>query len=314
MPSGAEEVIHPIYLPFTQTDLAQHFLADAAGHMAKFSRSAEAYEGFLRQHPARDGIPESVAKQPCQIEKDETCWTATALKRAFDSSERQDALATLLARAFGPTPPLQDFETWAECLDGELRLVFEAGMPAPAGYCEWLREHRTERHLIPYVLHAGARAGRARLEGSTQVDALFVNLDNGFALLIEAKALSDISLGIVFDMQRNQIARNLDVMLEDGYGHPWLAARRAERSLFALLTPRRFQELPHSRLYGFLYEEYRTQPLALARDLPHRRGRDWTELARRIGWLTFEDINDAMPGACPWLARQGHAAARSEAR
>jgi hypothetical protein len=296
-----DDPIHPIYLPFTPADLAQHFVADAGRHVAEFTRSADAYDAFLREHPLRDGVAEHRARQACQIEKDERCWTATAVKQVFGAENQGELLAALLTRAFGPRPPLPHLASWNECLAGELRLVFEAAMPAPASYCAWLREHRAERHFIPYALHAGARASALPLEGATRVDALIVNLDNGFALLVEAKVLSDVSLDVVFDAQRNQFARNLDVMLEPGTGHPWLAARRADRSLFALLTPRRFRQHPHSRLYGFLYEEYTRDPSALARDLAHRADCDWQALSRRIGWLTFEDINSGLRGACPWL-------------
>lgn len=112
--------------------------------------------------------------------------------------------------------------------------------------------------------------------------------------------LSDVSKDVSFDAFRNQIARNVDVMLEDGQEPKWLAARNADRSLFALLTPMCFKARPHSRLYGFLYEEYKDHSAALARDLPHR-DENWPALARRLGWFTFEDIDEALPGACPWL-------------
>jgi hypothetical protein len=92
----------------------------------------------------------------------------------------------------------------------------------------------------------------------------------------------------------------VDVMLEDGQEPKWLARRKADRSLFALLTPRCFRDRPHSRLYGFLYEEYKANPAALGRDLPHR-DENWRTLAHRLGWFTFEDVNDVLPGACPWL-------------
>ena len=132
------------------------------------------------------------------------------------------------------------------------------------------------------------------------MDAVIVNVDNGFALLIEAKVLSDISTTVSFDAFRNQIARCTDAMLEDGQGPTWLAVRKANRSLFALLTLRCFQARPHSRLYGFLYEEYKRNPAALARDLPHR-AENWLALSRRLGWFTFEDVNEMLLGPCPWL-------------
>jgi hypothetical protein len=50
--------------------------------------------------------------------------------------------------------------------------------------------------------------------------------------------------------------------------------------------------------------EYRTHPSALARDIPHRPSVDWPEIARRIGWLTWEDCEQVLPGSCPWLTGQ----------
>jgi len=45
--------------------------------------------------------------------------------------------------------------------------------------------------------------------------------DNGVAVIFEAKALSDISTHVTFDLARNQLARNIDVMLD---ANPALAA------------------------------------------------------------------------------------------
>jgi len=30
-------------------------------------------------------------------------------------------------------------------------------------------------------------------------------------------------------------------------------------------------------------------------------GQDWPAVAKRLGWLTFEDIEEVVPGACPWF-------------
>jgi len=43
---------------------------------------------------------------------------------------------------------------------------------------------------------------------------MLINAINGFAVIVEAKVLSDISYGVVYDTMRNQIARNIDVMLD----------------------------------------------------------------------------------------------------
>lgn len=147
------------------------------------------------------------------------------------------------------------------------------------------------------------------LEGPTHVDAMFLNVTNGFAWLIEAKVLSDVSYSVAFDNSRNQIARNIDVMLDNtsqpGAG---LEKRNPERSLFGLLTPAQFKDLPRSRLYGRLMPEYRSKPEALAQDLSHRTGVDWPLVSRRVGWVTFEDFEEARPGACPWFRRRGDSA------
>jgi hypothetical protein len=51
----------------------------------------------------------------------------------------------------------------------------------------------------------------------------------------------------------NQIARNLDVMMEPSDGSPEpLSERDPERSIFLLVTPQLFMDHPTSRLYGWL--------------------------------------------------------------
>ncbi|MDK1032158.1 MAG: hypothetical protein QGD94_09140, partial [Planctomycetia bacterium] len=114
--------------------------------------------------------------------------------------------------------------------------------------------------------------------------------------------LSDISHDISFDIARNQIARNVDVMLDanPALPHP-LCRRDPARTFFLLLTPRYFQQNPDSRHYGMLLPKYKNEPAALNRDLPHRKGVNWPSVSERLGWLTFEDCHEIHGGACPWL-------------
>ncbi len=225
---------------------------------------------------------------PDQADHDEAIWVITIAEM----------------RSFGARPPEAiGLPSWEACLRGPLYLVFEESLPAPEAYRSWLREHLTKRHFIPYVLERGERS-IARLEGQTHPDALLINEANGFAVLFEGKVTSDISCQVTFDLLRNQIARNVDVMLEPAQG--WrkpLSHRRPERTLFVLLTPRLFQEHPRSRLYSVLMREYRREPEALAHDLPHRQdeSRDWAQVASRMGWLTWEDCHDIFPDSCPWM-------------
>jgi hypothetical protein len=292
--------IDATYLPFTEVELKRHFLRGADEQLRHFVDSADRYHKFRLDHKGDLRVRQDRARAPCQIEKDERFWTATALMKLIGAPDRVHVLTVVLTQAFGARPALVAFDDWESCLTGDLRLALEPSLPSPPSYCAWLREHGSSQHFIPYVERARERNPEANLEGATSVDAVIINIDNGFALLIEAKVLSDVSTTVSFDAFRNQIARNVDVMLEDGQEPEWLTMRKANHSLFALLTPRCFQARPHSRLYGFLYEEYKGDPAALARDLPHRDVH-WPALARRLGWFTFEDVHETLPGACPWL-------------
>jgi hypothetical protein len=301
-----QQPIDPTYLPFTPDQLRPHFLRDADKHIAQFRRSAQAYRDFLKNNPERAGIPLALARGACQIEKDERFWTITALKHLFDAPNARQAMAEVFSRTFSPPPSLPGLPDWAACLEGELALFFEAPVSSPAAYVSWLRENLASRQMIPYVRHAAQRASAHVLEGRTNVDAVIINADNGFTLMVEAKLLSDVSTSVAFDHARNQLARNLDVLLEPpANGLISLSRRRPERSVIAVLTPSWFKEHPRTRLYGYLMEDYRTRPERIGEDLPHRTGGDWPALAQRLGWMTFEDIEDIVPGACPWLGDGG---------
>jgi hypothetical protein len=207
-----------------------------------------------------------------------------------------DAFETVLIRAFGEHPPLVAFENWTQCLSGQLHLVLEATLTSPSSYVQWLRVNLATRHLIPYVIHAAQRP-RKRLEGITHVDALVVNADNGFTLLVEAKVLSDVSCMVSFDAFRNQIARTIDVMLERaGELGRILESRVSERSLLALLVT---APIPACMACCFMSTPRYRRPSAET----FHTGQVWTgpTVARRLGWITFEDVARAIPGACPWL-------------
>jgi hypothetical protein len=211
-----------------------------------------------------------------------------------------------LARALGEHPPFDIFTSWEQAIGSQVRLVLEASLPAPKAYRSHARSLAPERHIIQYVKHAGllreTDVVRKDLEGTTRVDAVLVAIETGFSVLIEAKVLSDASYQVSFDPLRNQLARLIDVMLEPASSaYEPLKDRKHDCSVAVLLTPRLFKDNPHSRLYGRLFEEYRGQPDALGRDLPHRAGMNWAELSSRLGWVTWEDTNELLPGACRWL-------------
>jgi len=310
----AAGVIDPVYLPFPAEQLRSH-LASSLGSEAHerverdlmyYLKSADRYHRFKGIHTVTQGMPLSKQRRPRQIEKDERFWVVTCLMSFFYAADRPELLGTLLRPCFGDAPPLEGFQSWTECLDGDLRLFFEVKLPSPPSYKRLLQEELSRRQIVPYVLDAARRADtgivRKDLEGSTHVDAVLINPQNGFAVLFEAKVLSDISIQVSYDTLRNQLARTVDVMLEEDSSLPEpLGLRKPERTLFALLTPELFRQQPSSRLYGWLHNAYRTEPMTLARDLPHRKTVDWPAIARRIGWLTWEDCSRVLPGSCPWL-------------
>lgn len=305
-------VIDPLYLPFSPELLIQHFLGlseEIKGrHLQYYLKSTERYHQFCQEHPERRGLPISKTRRSCQIEKDERFWVAASLMSYFHDEKRIEYLVNLFRKVFGPTPPIEALPSWEACLEGNLHLYFELQLPSPSTYKQWLRQHLSERHIIPYVHNAAyqfkADQLRTNLEGPTHLDAALINESNGFAVLFEAKVLSDISVDITYDMIRNQIVRNIDVMLEPGDSLlPPANRRRLERSLFVLLTPEIFRQRPHTRLYGWLMNEYRSNPESLSRDLPHRKSVSWPEVAQRLGWLTWEDCESVRPGTCNWLTR-----------
>jgi hypothetical protein len=299
-----EIVIDEKYLPFTVNDLKQHFIADADRQIDYLISSARRYHEFLNNHPQLGGIPITKARTPRQIEKDERFWTISATKLVYDDPLRESILCKLLSKAYGDMSTIHGFSSWKECIQGDLKLYFEVCIPSSPEYLEWLRNNLETQQMIPYVLDAASRQNSRPLEGATHVDAMFLNRTNNFSIFIEAKVLSDISYSISFDNFRNQIARNIDVMLTNtSQDIAGLEKRNPDRSIFCLLTPAQFKQMPHSRLYGWMMHDYQDNPEALARDLGHRKNIDWNQVTRRIGWLTFEDFEETRPGTCSWLQR-----------
>jgi len=302
-------MLHPTYMPFTEDRLKKHFAPVKVGgtcvpacekHLAYYKTSLENYAKCPASGDGK-GKPLRALKTPCQTEKDERFWTAASLMTLFYSKNRQAELTRLFQKAYGEVPPCTGIRSWRDCFDGGLHLYFETNLPSPKSYKEWLLDNLGDRQFIPYILDSAR--GKKILEGPTHADAILLNERNGFAVVIEAKVLSDISCQITYDVSRNQIARNIDVMLEENDSlWPPLNLRDPERTLFLLLTPGIFQENRASRFYGCKFDEYRNDPGALRRDLPHRTDDfDWENLSMRLGWLTWEDFRDVNGDCCKWL-------------
>lgn len=301
-------VLHPVYLPFSKDELLSHFAevkykgkcVRNEKHLESYIESVRRYKKFCERNADRSNLSLEEMKFPCQIEKDERFWTASCMMTIYYSENRNKELIQLFKKAYGETPPVEGLSSWEECLDGELKLFFETKLPSPKSYKAWLKENLLQRQFIPYILDSAK--DKKNLEGPTTFDAILINPKNGFTVLIEAKVLSDISCDITYDTMRNQMARNIDVMLEknEELCEP-LNKREPEKSLYLLITPKLFKDNPSSRFYGYKFNEYKSNPDSIGRDLPHRKGYDWGKISRRLGWLTWEDFKEINKACCPWL-------------
>jgi hypothetical protein len=319
-----DELMHPVYLPFTRSELERHFAPVAAApdgrHLKYFEASLQRWAEYSQGIAAGQPPAPSVTRLARQMEKDERFWIVSALMglfhRAGDGAARVEAFADLLSRAH--LPPPQPFGTWDEALAGNLRLFFEVNLPSPVKYREWLGMHIGDRVLFPYVRDA-APTRSDRLEGATKADAMLLAEDTGAAVVFEAKVLSDVSKDITFDVARNQIARLIDVILEGAGRRPPLSTRRPDLTTFVLVTPELFrppsiQGLDRSRLYGWLMPAYQDPNNGLLADhLAHRHPSELDGVPRRLGWATWEDFNAVMDGACPWLKASGQSDTSAEA-
>jgi hypothetical protein len=163
-------IIDATYLPFTEDELRPHFLRGPDEQISHFTESARRYHEFFNENNL--DVRQDRARGPCQIEKDERFWTATALKKLVEAPDGVDLLAALLSKAFdSPRPPLAAFDDWRNCLTGNLHLALEASLPSPPSYCSWLRENGSRQHFIPYVGRAREHNTGGNLEGATSVDA-----------------------------------------------------------------------------------------------------------------------------------------------
>lgn len=312
-----DEIADPIWLPVTWRTLSQHFapLRRATPtfiehHLRYYQESLGRYHAFCSENSERAGLPLTTTRLACQVEKDERFWIAAAMLRLFHGDEPAKRFAQLLRLAGIESPAADERQSWEQALQGSLRLYFEPNLPSPRAYSDWLRSHLAERQPVRYVRESATASdggfGKVVLEGATNVDALLLNEDTGLAVLFEAKVLSDISSHTSYDAARNQLARNVDVMLEanDTLADP-LCRRRVESSFLVLITPEMFRAPAgrSSRLYGVKYDVYKSDAAALVADLPHRNAQpsEWSETARRLGWATWEDFRRVDDRCCLWL-------------
>ena len=118
------------------------------------------------------------------------------------------------------------------------------------------------------------------VEGETEVDLSFEGAT--YLVFAEAKLGSDISTGTTYDPARNQIARNIDCLLEeagDKVPYFWMIVRDRDKK----------------RAYIELLRRYAEQPAPLLALLAHRAEDQVAEVAARTAVIVWRDLLQLVP-------------------
>lgn len=145
-------------------------------------------------------------------------------------------------------------------------------VPAPSAYEKSSRARMAQSANPEWA----ARARDARpVEGISEIDiVLWMDKQIGF---VEAKLGADISMATTYDPQRNQIARNVDCLIEQSAGRT---------PFFWMLTADRGP----GRAYTQLVQRYRTHPEILSSELPHRSPAVVQSIARNMAIVVWKDV------------------------
>lgn len=189
-------------------------------------------------------------------------------------------------------------------------ILLEKKFPEITSYREYLYEllQREKYHLYPdrrNKLNQRLKDKRESLEGNTNLDLQITCHNNNKIIyfFIESKYLSDISYQITYNPVRNQIIRNIDVMIDFALNN----ALNFSDVHFLLLTPKIFRTEkygggkksvlnefdPQKGRYYCSIMDYYKNPNIIKKALPHRKqisDSNWEVVSNNIGWITFEDI------------------------
>lgn len=153
--------------------------------------------------------------------------------------------------------------------------------------------------------HLDMALGAIATRDGTQAGIQYKRSESSMVCFVEAKMLSDISTRVEHSPIRDQMTRVMENLLcfqthDGGQSH------YPEHLVFTLLTPRLFLENPHTRFYGFLFEEYvddlaghqqklRTAIEKYALETASRRDWNYPTIAERLPklsmrWVCYEDL------------------------
>jgi hypothetical protein len=228
-------------------------------------------------------FPKEVIKSYFEVEKENHFKELLKLRNDYESVSEQ-LLSMSLFIALDRNSLLKDFiQTIIKKPLTKPKLNFEKTYQCSEQYLKGIRNYFKEN---PHYNIEVRRKGKAK-EGKSHIDVV-IETDE-ILIFIEVKYLSDISSKTTFDFARNQIIRNIDVLL---------ANYKRKIPYFVLLTPGIFKNdkyAKYSKLYGYKMDEYMDSEKGIdymARD----SGLDKKSLNKvkdNLFWITFED--DILP-------------------
>ena len=151
-------------------------------------------------------------------------------------------------------------------------------VPSPAAYEAASRVRMRNSSHPEWVLRA---THPEPVEGPSEIDVSFDH--DQFLVFVEAKLGSDISLDTKYDPQRNQIARNIDCLIEKA---------EDRTAMFWLLV----RDQAPDRAYVQLAAAYKSDPALLERELPHREPSMLAEVVRNLTILLWSDFSELVCG------------------
>ena len=226
---------------------------------------------------------EKVAKDPDVVTKNQMDEYYKYLdnRRLYDEAEILVTFYTFAPLADERIPVevkqriLQGILKTNDPIKGSIKLKIERQLASPRGYMDWLRKYEIQQHPIRYIREEAK--DKETLEGPTHVDAQIVT-DN-LLILIEVKFTADIQCDTTYALHRNQLARTIDVGIEEAKGS-------GKKLIVLLCTPKVYMERK-SRLYYYKIQEY-SDPVNIKNDIQWRPVEVFKDVV--VKWVSLEEV------------------------
>ncbi len=173
----------------------------------------------------------------------------------------------------------------SETAIGEVTLTLEKSFHSPEGYLSWLRGVVEESIPVQHVREQ-AKEHRLRnrtLETGTHADAAIETAN--FEVFVEMKFTSDISVETTFNPYRNQLARLIDVGIEE-------AKKEGKKLILLLCSPSVFF-VNKSRFYSYKITEYSDYG-EIQKDIGWREQHEIEKYVSSVAWVPLESLIKTM--------------------